>query len=135
MCQKEKCYWEVNLRKRFKVLSLIVVGGLIAFVVGMGIFKNETVAVLLCRLAFIIPMIQWLVKIIRQLSEDIDRLKQLDDKIYSPEPKNMEKLQEIQNSLYNHRKECYTIPNKFYDLYKNNDEDVAHRTARIDKRE
>ena len=45
----------------------------------------------------------------------------------------MDKLQEIQSKIYIQRKSCYTIPNKFYDRYKNNDEDVAHRTALLDK--
>lgn len=88
---------------------------------------------LLYRLAFVIPMFQWLGKTVIQLNKDIKNLEELDDLISSSELPSMDKLQEIQSKIYIQRKSCYTIPNKFYDRYKNNDEDVAHRTALLDK--
>ena len=133
MCQKENYNWDVNLRKRFRRLSVIVIIILTILVFLIGIVKNETVVMLLCRFAFIIPMLQWLFETVKQLNKDINNLEELDGLISSSEPKNMDELQEIQSKIYIHRKSCYTIPNKFYDRYKNNDEDVAHRTALLDK--
>ena len=133
MCQKENYNWDVNLRKRFRRLSVIVIIILTILVFLIGIVKNETVVMLLCRFAFIIPMLQWLFETVKQLNKDIKNLEELDGLISSSEPKNMDELQEIQSKIYIHRKSCYTIPNKFYDRYKNNDEDVAHRTALLDK--
>ncbi|MDZ5585148.1 S-4TM family putative pore-forming effector [Enterococcus cecorum] len=133
MCQKENYNWDVNLRKRFRSLSVIVIIILTILVFLIGIVKNETVVMLLCRFAFIIPIFQWLFETVKQLNKDIKNLEELDGLISSSEPINMDKLQEIQSKIYIHRKSCYTIPNKFYDRYKNNDEDVAHRTALLDK--
>lgn len=133
MCQKENYNWDVTLRKRFRSLSVIVIIILTILVFLIGIVKNETVVMLLCRFAFIIPIFQWLFETVKQLNKDIKNLEELDGLISSSEPINMDKLQEIQSKIYIHRKSCYTIPNKFYDRYKNNDEDVAHRTASLDK--
>ena len=133
MCQKENYYWDVGLRKRFQKLSIIIIIVLIVIIFLLGIIKNETVMMLLGRFSFITPMFQWLFKTIKQLNKDIKNLEELDNLINSSEPKSMDKLQEIQNKIYIHRKSCYTIPNKFYNRYRNNDEDVAHRTALLDK--
>lgn len=133
MCQKENYNWDVTLRKRFRSLSVIVIIILTILVFLIGIVKNETVVMLLCRFAFIIPIFQWLFETVKQLNKDIKNLEELDGLISSSEPINMDKLQEIQSKIYIHRKSCYAIPNKFYDRYKNNDEDVAHRTALLDK--
>lgn len=133
MCQKENYNWDVNLRKRFRRLSVIIIIILIILIFLIGIIKNETVVMLLCRFAFIIPMLQWLFETVKQLNKDIKNLEELDSLISSSEPKSMDELHMIQSKIYIHRKSCYTIPNKFYDRYKNNDEDVAHRTALLDK--
>lgn len=133
MCQKENYNWDVSLRKRFRRLSIIVIVILTVLIFLIGIVKNETVVMLLFRFVFVIPMFQWLFETVKQLNKDIKNLEELDDLLSSLEPKSMDKLQEIQSKIYIHRKSCYTIPNKFYDRYKNNDEDVAHRTALLNK--
>lgn len=133
MCQKENYNWDVNLRKRFRMLSFIVIIALIVLIFLLGIVKNETVVMLLYRIAFIVPMLQWLFKTVKVLNRDVENLEELDDLIGSSEPKSMDKLQMIQSKIYIYRKSCYTIPDKFYKIYKNNDEDVAHRTALLNK--
>lgn len=133
ICQKENYNWDVGLRKRFRWASCILIGILTVLIFLIGIVRNETVVMLLCRFAFIIPMFQWLFETIKQLNEDIKNLKKLDELIGFSEPKCMDDLQEIQSKIYIHRRSCYTIPNIFYERYKNNDEDVAHRTALMDR--
>ena len=133
ICQKENYNWDVSLRKRFRRLSFIVIVILAVLIFLIGIVENETVVMLLCRFAFVIPMFQWLFETVKQLNGDIKNLEELDELICSSEPKSMDDLQEIQSKIYIHRKSCYAIPNKFYDRYKNNDEDVAHRTALLDR--
>ena len=41
----------------------------------------------------------------------------------------LEDLQDIQAKIYEHRKGCFAIPNFFYNIFKDNDEDNAHRAA------
>lgn len=133
ICQKENFYWDVSLRKRFKWRSLIIIGIFVIGIVGIGIIKNESVETLILRVAFILPMLTWLFETIRQLNKDIDDLEDIENLIKAPSVKMMEDLQEIQSKIYAHRKECYTIPNKFYQRYKDNDEDMAHRIASMDR--
>lgn len=133
MCQKENYNWDVGLRRRFRFWSSIIIISLVALIFAIGIVKNEPVTTLLCRIAFVVPMLQWLLETIKQLNEDIKNLEELDELITPLGPRSMENLQEIQSKIYVHRKSCFTIPNKFYEIYKNNDEDVSHRTALMDK--
>lgn len=133
MCQKENYCWDVGLRKRFRLTSSIIIGIMVVIIFSIGVFKNETVVMLLCRFAFVIPMFQWLFETIKNLNEDIENLKEIDELVNSPEEKNMDDLQEIQSKIYTHRKSCFAIPNRYYERYKNNDEDNAHRTALMDR--
>ena len=129
MCQKENWNWDVALRKRFRLLSFIIIALLTILVFAIGVIRNESVPTLLCRIAFITPMLQWLFETVKQLNADIKNLIELDDLSNSDNSLNMDCLQEIQNKIYIHRKSCFPIPNLIYKIFKNNDEDVAHRTA------
>ena len=129
VCQRENFTWDAGLRKRFRMLSIGVVVLLSGAVLIMGVILNESVIELLCRIAFLVPMLQWLFETVKMLNEDLDNLNELDAAINSKSEKSMEDLQDIQKLIYEHRKGCYTIPNRFYNLFKNNDEDRAHRMA------
>ncbi|MCD7954229.1 MAG: S-4TM family putative pore-forming effector [Lachnospiraceae bacterium] len=127
LCQRENLGWDVGLRKRFKVISIVMIVILCCGVCAMGLWKNEEVIELFCRIAFVAPMIKWLADTVRQLNKDISTLKELDGKINDGINKNMDDLQDIQKIIYEHRKSCYAIPSCVYRIYKNNDEDTAYR--------
>ena len=93
----------------------------------MGIIWNEPVIKLFFRISFALPMIKWLLDNICQLNEDISNLKELNELLNSTDKKDMTELQEIEYKIYNHRKSCYTIPNFFYTIFKNNDEDAVRQ--------
>lgn len=132
VCQRENVWWDVGLRKRFKIASLVVIVLLCVFVFAMGIWQNESVTRLLWRFAFVAPMIEWLLDTIKRIDEDIDDLKELDNCVADTHSRTMDELQDIQRLLYEHRKKCFSIPNAFYNFFKDNDEDKAHRAASID---
>lgn len=133
MCQKENWNWDVTLRKRFRLLSFIIIISLTSIIFAIGIIKDESVPTLLCRIAFVTPMFQWLFETVKQLNSDIKNLIELDDLSSPDNSLNMDCLQEIQNKIYIHRKSCFPIPNMIYEMFKNNDEDVAHRTALMNR--
>lgn len=128
-CQKENYWWDVGLRKRFRTISIlmIIVLGMIVFM--MGLLNNESVAQLLGRFAFVVPMISWLLNTVKQLNKDIKSLNALDNIINDNKNKTMDDLQDIQRMIFEHRKGCYPIPDFIYKLFKDNDEDKAHREA------
>ena len=66
----------------------------------------------------------------QQLNEDIENLKEIDSMLNRPSTNSMEDLQDIQKKIFDHRKGCYTIPNCVYNIFKDNDEDNAHRALR-----
>ena len=82
-------------------------------------------------MAFIAPMLEWLLSTIKDIDKDIESLNALDELINNDSNKSMEDLQDIQKAIFEHRKECYIIPSYLYNIFKNNDEDEAHRTASL----
>lgn len=128
-CQRENVFWDVGLRKKYKTGSIFIIVFLCICVFIMGICKNESTIRLLWRLAFIMPMLEWLLSTISQINTDIKNLQEVDELVNDNEVKNMDDLQDIQKCIYEHRKSCFTIPNFFYKFFKDNDEDKAHRVA------
>ena len=104
---------------------------LIAVILAMGLWKNERIIELLCRVVFIAPMLKWLLDTIKKLNKDISTLQELDSDINNNETKTMEDLQDIQKVIFQHRKGCYAIPECIYNIFKDNDEDRAYREARM----
>ncbi len=128
-CQRENLGWDAGLRKRLKLVSEILIIILIVTIVAMGLWENERVTELLCRAAFIVPMLNWLLGTIKKLNKDINTLQELDNDINNNETKTMEDLQDIQRVIFQHRKDCYVIPEFIYNIFKDNDEDRAYREA------
>ena len=133
LCQRENFRWDVGLRKRYRLVSVIMIVLLCSFVLAMGLWKNESVAMLLWRLAFIVPMLEWLFDTVKTLNKDMERSIELDDIINNYVPKTIDELQDIQKMIFEHRKECYVIPNFIYQIFKDNDEDTARRVISIEK--
>ncbi len=133
LCQRENVCWDVGLRKRYRLVCVIIIGLLCMIVLVMGLWKNESVVILLCRLAFIIPMLKWLFDTVKSLNKDMKRLIDLDVIVNDDAPKTMDELQDIQRIIMEHRKKCYAIPGFIYQVFKDNDEDMARRVISIDK--
>lgn len=132
LCQRENYRWDVGLRKRYRLVCIIMIIVLCSFVVTMGLWKNESFVMLLWRFAFIVPMIKWLLGTIKALNKDVERLKEMDAILNLDEPKTLDELQNIQKLIFEHRKVCYAIPDFFYKMFKDNDEDTAHRVVSME---
>lgn len=128
-CQRENQWWDVGIRKRYRLACYITIIIMTVIVFGIGIIRDEKVVKLLWRFAFVAPMVQWLIDTVKQLNEDIGNLKEMDEIINDESVKSMDDLQDIQAKIYEHRKGCLAIPNFFYNAFKENDEDNAHRAA------
>lgn len=130
-CQRENFLWDVGLRKRFKLASVALIIILFVTILVMGLWKNERVTELIWRLAFVAPMLKWLLDTVKKLNKDISTLQELDGDINNNEMMTMDDLQDIQEVIFQHRKGCYAIPECIYSIFKNNDEDIAYRAARM----
>lgn len=100
LCQRENLSWDVGLRKRYRLSSIIMIVFLCSFVIVMGLWQNESIAMLLWRFAFIVPMLEWLFDTVKTLNKDMERLKELDEIINNDVSKTMDELQDIQMMLY-----------------------------------
>ncbi|BBA53244.1 hypothetical protein FV113G1_P10450 (plasmid) [Fusobacterium varium] len=130
-CQKENYYWDVGLRKRFKLVSIVLSAILIIIIAVIGIFNNESINDLFSKLFLIFPVLIWLWKTVKILDKDIETLKELDKEFNKTNKKTLSDLEDIQNIIFKHRQNCYLIPECIYNFFKNNDEDIAHRRANI----
>ena len=130
-CQRENLGWDVGLRKKVQICKCSFNYNLFVVILVMGLWKNERIIELLWRAAFIVPMLKWLLDTIKKLNKDISRLQELDSDINNNETKTMEDLQDIQKVIFQHRKGCYAIPECIYNIFKDNDEDIAYREARM----
>lgn len=128
-CQRENFSWDVGLRKRFRFASILTIVILCLTIVTIGIYLNETIYKLIWRFAFVVPMLQWILTTVKQINDDIKKLNELDGYINSTEIKSMQDLQYIQKLIYEHRKQCFGIPNFFYLAFKDSDEDREHKIA------
>ena len=131
-CQKENFSWDIGLRKRYRAISIAFIIMLSVIIFGIGIVQDEKPSVLVYRMAFVFPLIQWLSEIVKSLSADIRRLEKVNDLMSISEEKTIEDLQDIQKDIFEHRKSCRSIPNFFYRIYKKRDENNASRTIEIE---
>lgn len=130
-CQRENCWWDAGLRKRYKAISIGIVITLTVIIVMLGVVNDENVVKLLWRAAFIAPMVQWLLDTIESLDDDLESLNELSDALNSGDRYQIDELQETQKLIFEHRKNCLAIPNIVYKIFKNNDEDKAHQIASL----
>ena len=133
LCQKENFNWDVGLRKRFMCFSIIAVVILSMGIFVLGFIFDESFRTVFFRIIFVIPMIKWLYGIITKLNGDIERLNELDRDFCSVGNRiTMSDLQLIQKSITDHRKAALKIPNCFYYLFRNNNEDRERRIAQME---
>ena len=131
VCQLENIKWDGNLRKRYKVWNCIIIGIISIGILLLGIIKEETVPMLLGRIWIIAPLLKWLWDVVQQLDFNIKSLEDLDSRMGMLDNPNMYDLQMIQNMIYEHRKTCLKIPDWFYNLFKNKDQEKAKRRASL----
>lgn len=130
-CQKENCCWDIKLRKRFKILSVIIGVILIIIIIIISVFNNEPVNNLISRILLILPILEWIYKTVFLLNEDIKRLIEVNTELSTSTQKTFENLEDIQNAIYKHRQVAYLIPDILYKFFKKEDEDTAHKRAEI----
>lgn len=73
------------------------------------------------------PAMKWCGENIRVLTDDLNRMLTLERGIYYVGKKNMKSLQRTQKEIFKNRKLALKVPNWFYKLFKNNDEDRERR--------
>lgn len=130
-CQKENFSWDAGLRKRY----CIFLCGLLALIVGIqlviGISKSEPIQEYLLRLLAVSSVLKWIIKTLAGINDDLKRMEPIERSVYSTEKKTMEELEFAQKDIFENRKAATKIPDWFYSVFKNNDEDRERRALEI----
>ena len=132
-CQKENYTWDLGLRKKYNGFLIVIIVAFVLFIFSVGIVKNEPFKEWLARVVFIIPVLTWFIKQSLDLKDDMERLKELDRVISSPDKREMKDLQYLQKCITEHRRNALKIPNWFYSVFKGRFEDIENKLASLDK--
>lgn len=133
-CQRENINWDNRLKIRYRIYATILCVFLTASMYTIGIVNNETFQICITRIVFVLPMARWIITLWNSVSDDIVRLQDLKASFNSIEDLNMEELQVNQKKITDHRKACVKIPNWFYWIFKDKDENREYRIANIERR-
>jgi len=146
-CQKENLRWDINLRKEFKKILLVLGLLIMALIVAAVLVINPSVIRFLCAASWMLPLIDFLCFYWNRLQKDIERLKRLEGKCeqidrsiskkdFSKLESESEKVQQIkgdiidlQKEILEHRKESAFIPNWFYKVRQKNYQEKEDRIA------
>lgn len=130
-CQKENFGWDAGLRKRYRIFTFVLFVVIIVVTVGICLFKGSSVQDLLLRFEIIFPALWWFRNVISGLNDDLKRMESLENAVYSTEDKQMIDLQFIQKEIFENRRSAIKIPNWFYNLFRDNDEDRERRSTEL----
>jgi hypothetical protein len=134
ICQRINIWWDVNLRKKlfWSIIFFIVLLTLVLFVFGKNLANS--VFFLFPMLPFYEVIINYAIsqsnsiKRILNLKNKIEKL--LDDKkLLFDEIKASILLRSIQDEIFRHRESCIFIPDWFYKLFRNKQEDQMNYSA------
>ena len=131
-CQKENFNWDAGLRKRYRLLAILFVFLVSIAMIIMALIKGQTVLELLKSFILVIPLFKYLGEIIYKICCDLKRMETIERALYTTKKKNMKELMVTQKEIYNNRKNSIIVPNWFYKIYKDNDEDLARRTHELE---
>ena len=131
-CLRENYHWDAGLRKRYKVFAILLIAVIVAIIFITGLVNNEPIQEWIMRFVFVLPLGNWLSKLLSGLNDDLDRLKELDREFSSTGKRDMDDLQEMEKKITDHRKNAVKIPNLIYYRFRDNDEDREHRIVTMD---
>lgn len=117
-CQKESVLWDSSLRELCKVIAIIFT---VLIFVSLYLFcslYNDSILGFFSYIVFLTPIVNWLVKLIFGLSDDIERLNSIHELLYSTKKKSTVDIQLIEKQLTEHRKQAIKIPDLIYFIFK-----------------
>ncbi len=135
-CQNENISWDSKLRILYKRVIISLSVFLVLGFVACGIISNISFNHWLTIVSFTLVILDCNLKSIQKLNNDIKRLAKLcktkneiEIKIENNHFSSYEQIIELQNNLYEHRQNCFLIPDFVYRLrsrdYQNREDKIA----------
>lgn len=139
ICQRANCRWDVRLREKYlAALILIGVGSSTAIFI-VGIIENLPFLQITLITSTLMPMFQFIIKQYFENRDSIARLEELTNFVGEiwrdtcndkTESQIAEASRRLQDEIYIHRCENPLIPDFFYKLFRNKDEELLRKSAK-----
>lgn len=131
-CQKENFTWDRGLRKKYFIFLFIVLTIILVIQISIALVNGHTIREFICFEMFpVLSVLTWIVKTISEIIRDLELMKPLSDYVYSNEKKNMDELTFIQKDIFECRKTLTKIPDWFYQIFKDNDENIEQKAVQM----
>lgn len=137
--QNENINWDSKLRTFYKRIIIVCSTMVIVGVIIYGIVKNVPFNSWITMISFVLVILDCGINSIWKLAVDIKRLSKLaeiekDVELQIENNSFYEKIIELQNNLYEHRQNCFLIPDFVYKLRKKTYQSCEARIAKTIKR-
>ena len=141
-CQCENIRWDGNLRHAYRIACNIGFGLLLITVGILAFAINPTFHQIVSALPWILPLVKYWIDFNKAMNADERRIKELNVKVDEIDTDDrisyattwIEKEIELQNKIYEHRKNAVLIPTFFYKLHyatqQKNEENIAKTQQR-----
>lgn len=130
-CQRENFSWDAGLRKRYRFLLTVILALIIIVQLVIAINKAEPIQEYLLRILAMSSVLKWIIKTFVGINSDLKRMESIDRSVNSTEKKTIDDLAFTQKDIFENRKVVTKIPDWFYRLFKDNDEDRERRSLEI----
>lgn len=139
--QRNNCWWDKRLRERYRrtvFLFMLIVGGGVLFFNRPATTSDKEIVGFILVVAAMTPFFSFCAKQISEQSEAINRLKQIVlfvDSITTDQQQLQngrvlaERARQIQDEIYDNRSKSPLVPDFFYHMYRNTDEDLMNRST------
>lgn len=136
--QRTNICWDVKLRRFYKnsvitALSIMLIG-IIAYCIFSNASAETIFALLSCSVLFMDcswDSLSRLTKDIKRLDSIMDTHMAVELEMSTNHPIGDEKLKEIQNEIFSHRKTCFLIPDSIYNLRKSDYQSLEDAMAEM----
>ena len=138
LCQKENLQWDNDLRKKYATTYKVIMRVIIASIFVAAVIINPSILNFLSIALWCLPFIKYLRSFNKQMEEDYNRITKLKNAadnllnnfgLILDGDKLIQKEIELQNGIFEHRKQAVLIPNFFYKLCRSkqqkNEEKIA----------
>lgn len=138
-CQRENIRWDQNLRKKYYTFQLILLVIMIVFTLVVAMLVNPTFIKMICVIAWVLPVVDYVIESFITLRKDNKRLDELNNKcnklevaISNQETSNITaELISIQQAIRKNRENSFMVPDWFYNSMKPNQQKKEDQIANI----
>lgn len=116
-CQRVNCWWDSNLRARYRTMLIFVIVILVVMMFSVAICTGVTVGKVVALVASGLRVVAWTWKEVQAHGDAQKRMEEL-HRMLSEEgvAPSIEGIREIQSEIFEHRRSCPPIPEWFFKM-------------------